>query len=198
MLSGKYKLCWLVLILFAISNCGKKNHHFNLNDERIVKNIAEEILDEDIKFSSVGYFSSDSARSIIAGIEVSNGNKKGIVFSLIEQVDDEFKLVYRTDLLEGSFDNCLVDRMKFSSSEGEMIYYNSQDYFLGTGGGDIFSYVINLVKKEVYYAHLIVHKSTQCSLYLSKNIEDPLLRRFFISYFKKDYGTLNMLKSDRM
>ena len=99
-------------------------------------------------------------------------------------------------MLEGSFDDCIVDKMKFSSSPGEMIYYNSGNYFLGTAGGDVYSYVIDFVKKEVYYAHLVAHKSTQSSLYLSENVQDPLLRKFFISYFKKDYGALNMLKSD--
>ena len=197
MLSNNYyKLFWILSILLFVSNCGKKNQPVNLNDERAVKNIAEELLGKEIKFSSAGYFSSDSAKSIIAGTEISDKNQQGIKFSLIEEVGGEFRVVYDTGLLNGSFEKCLVDRMKFSSSEGEMIYYNSQDYFLGTAGGDIYSYVIDFVKKEVYYAHLVVHKSTQSSLYLSENVQDPLLRKFFISYFKKDYGALNMLKSD--
>jgi hypothetical protein len=86
--------------------------------------------------------------------------------------------------------------MKLSSIKGELIYYNPKDFYLGTGGGDVFLYIINFSKKELYYAHLIVQKSAGILLYLSENIEDPMIRKFFIRYFKKDYSTLRIIKSD--
>ena len=194
--NSKYRLIGLISIILFISNCAEKIKHVNFDDPRAVRNVANKLVEDNIKFSAGGYFSSDSTRSIVAGTELSTGEKYGIAFTLIDFVDNELQLVYTTETLNGSFDKCIVDKMKFSSDAAEMIYYNSKDYYLGTGGGDIFLYIINFVKREVYYAHLMVEKTAGVSLYLSDNIDDPSMRQFFVSYFKKDYHALRIVRSD--
>jgi len=191
------KIIGIILLLLFLVGCGKKESKtVNYNDKRAIKNLAAQLIDKEIQFIASGNFSSERTKSIVAGTEVSGNNRWGISFTLIEKVDDEFKEVYNTGLLEGSFDKCIVDKMKLSSFKGEMIYYNSRDFYLGTGGGDVFLYIINFSEKEIYYAHLIVQKSAGVLLYLSENIEDPMMRKFFIRYFKKDYSTLRIIKSD--
>ncbi len=191
------KIIGIILLLLFLVGCGKKEiKTVNYNDKRAIKNLAAQLIDKEIKFIASGNFSSERTKSIVAGTEVSGKNQWGISFTLIEKVDDEFKEVYNTGLLEGSFDKCIVDKMELSSFKGEMIYYNSRDFYLGTGGGDVFLYIINFSEKEIYYAHLIVQKSAGVLLYLSENIEDPMIRKFFIRYSKKDYSTLRIIKSD--
>ena len=197
MLNKINKIIGIILLLLFLVGCGKKESKtVNYNDKRAIKNLAAQLIDKEIQFIASGNFSSERTKSIVAGTEVSGENQWGISFTLIEKVDDEFKVVYNTGLLEGSFDKCIVDKMKLSSFKGEMIYYNSRDFYLGTGGGDVFLYIINFSEKEIYYAHLIVQKSAGVLLYLSENIEDPMMRKFFIRYFKKDYSTLRIIKSD--
>ncbi|GBD87561.1 hypothetical protein BMS3Abin03_01495 [bacterium BMS3Abin03] len=198
MLSDKIKfLLILVTVLLLAAACGKKDEtNVNLDDPKVVRNIAHKVLDENIKFTISGYFTSDEVKSIVAGVEASGNKEFGIQFKLIEIVDDEFKNVYSTPVLQGSLNKCIVDKIKLSSVTGEMIYYNSQDFYMGTGGGEIFSYVINFSDREIYYAHLIVEHRSGVALYLSKNINKPMLRKFFISYFKKDYPDLRIIESD--
>nr|AFD03370.1 hypothetical protein [uncultured bacterium W5-47b] len=197
MLNKINKIIGIILLLLFLVGCGKKESKtVNYNDKRAIKNLAAQLIDKEIQFIASGNFSSERTKSIVAGTEVSVNNRWGISFTLIEKVDDEYKEVYNTGLLEGSFDKCIVDKMKLSSFKGEMIYYNSRDFYLGSGGGDVFLYIINFSKKEIYYAHLIVQKSAGVLLYLSENIEDPMMRKFFIRYFKKDYSTLRIIKSD--
>jgi hypothetical protein len=199
LLSNTHKIIGIILLLIFLFGCGKKeSKRVNYDDMRAIKNIAAQLIDKDIKFITSGEFSSDKTKSIVAGTEESGENRWGISFSLIEKVDDEFKVVYNTGLLEGSFDKSIVDKMKLSSFKGEMVYYNSKDFYLGTGGGDVFLYIINFFEKEIYYAHLIVQKSAGVLLYLSENIEDPMIRKFFIRYFKKDYSALRIIKSDKL
>ena len=197
LLNNTYKIIGILLTLLFLTGCGKKDSKsVNYNDMRAIKNLAAQLIDKEIKFVTSGNFSSEETISIVAGTEVSGKNQWGISFSLIEKIDDEFIVVYNTGLLEGSFNNSIVDKMKLSSFKGEMIYYNSKDFYLGTGGGDVFLYIINFSKKEIFYAHLIVQKSAGVLLYLSENIEDPMIRKFFIRYFKKDYSALRIIKSD--
>ncbi len=199
LLNNIYKIIGIISLLLFLVGCGKKDsNQVNYNDMRAIKNLAAQLIDKKIEFVTSGNFSSEETKSIVAGTEVSGKNQWGISFSLIEKIDDEFEVVYNTGLLEGSFDKCIVDKMKLSSFKGEMVYYNSKDFYLGTGGGDVFLYIINFSAKEIYYAHLIVQKSAGVSLYLSENIEDPMIRKFFIRYFKKDYSTLRIIKSDKL
>ena len=194
--NSKYKIVGIISFLLLICSCAEKIKHVNFDDPRAVRNVANKLLEDNIKFSSSGYFSSDSARSIVAGTELSSADQYGIAFTLIDFVDDELKPVFTTNTLNGSFDKCIVDKMKFSSDKNELVYYNSKDYYLGTGGGDVYLYIINFVNREVYYAHLIVEKSVGVSLYLSDNIDNPSMKQFFISYFKKDYHALRIVRSD--
>ena len=191
-----HKFFGTIFFLLLFYSCGDKIKQVNFDDPRAVRNVANKLLEDNIKFSAAGYFSSDSARSIVAGTESSGPDQFGISFSLIDFVDDELNVVYTTGILNGSFDKCVVDKMKFSKEKNELIYYNSKDYYLGSGGGDVYLYMISFESREVYSAHLIVDRSVGVSLYLSDNIVDQSMKQFIISYFKKDYYSLRIVNSD--
>jgi hypothetical protein len=193
----KHKHIYLFLIFVILSSCGKKDEKpVDLNDPAAVQRIVGEILPKEARFSTSGHFTSDKILSIVAGTETDTKNIQGISFILIDKKDDEYKVDFRTHILDGSFEKCLVDKIKLSSLGGEMIYYNSKDYFIGTSGGDIYSHIIDFRNKEVYSAHLVSGKTKRALLYLSGNVTDKLLRTFFVSYFKKDYPSLQVTQSD--
>ena len=90
----------------------------------------------------------------------------------------------------------MVDKIKFSSIDYDLVYYNSQGYFLGSGGGEVFSYIIDFENKQVYYAHLVVESPTETSLFISDNTQNKELVNFFTLTFNKDYPTLKIVKDD--
>ena len=193
----KINLFYFLIIIAFLFSCSKEiKSPPDLNDPSVVENIADSVLSIDVKFSSSGHFDSDKKLSIVAGTEAHGINSIGISFKLIENKEGEFKVVYRTGFLDGSFNKCMVDKIKLSSIGGEMIYYNSKNYFMGTGGGDVYSYIVDFRKREVYSAHLFAGEGTRSVLYLSENVEDRMLRQFFISYFRKDYPSLKVIQSD--
>ncbi len=200
MLSGKIKIVTGILFAILILSGCKKSYepppHKLFEDKSQVLQVAREIVGKDVSFANSGYFESDSVKSIAAGIEVSEKNEYGIRFYLISWVDGEFKIEYTTDLLEGSFSKCLVDKIKFSDIPHELLYYNSKDYFVGSGGGEIYSHVVNFQQKETYSAHLTIASRGDVYLELSDNIKIPMLRTFFISYFKREYPNLYVMEPD--
>jgi len=157
---------------------------------------AKEILGDDIKFAYKGFFDKDSVIQIAVGKEITSKDKWGIKFFFLKQDDDELKSVFETDLLEGSFNESLVKKIKFPSLDYELIYYNSGDYFLGSGGGEVFSYIVDFSNNQVYYAHLFLEPKKKFSLFLSDNIENPDIKELFIRTFKKDYPELSVVASD--
>jgi hypothetical protein len=203
LLSSK-KIFWLSIIISSLllySCNSKKNDSDNTNtidyeNPEIVLQQAKNILGNQVKFAYKGKFDKDSVIEIAAGTEIQNKTEWGIKFFLLKNLNGALKQVFETPVLNGSFRQCLVQKIKFPSFDHELIYYNSQDYFLGSGGGEIYSYVVNFVEGKVYYAHLVAESGKPVSLFLSDNIDVPEIKAFFISNFKRDYPNVREVSKD--
>jgi hypothetical protein len=195
---NKLIILLLITLWFFITAGCKKSYepppHNLFENEQLVLKTAKDLVGENVSFTTAGYFESDSVKSIVAGVEISESNFWGIKFYLISWVDGEFQIKYTTGLLNGSFVQCLVNKIKFSDFDTELIYYNSKNYFLGNAIGDVYSHVIDLKKLKVYSAHLSVISEGRVSLDLSQNIDNPMIKNFFISYFRRDYPNLRLVE----
>jgi hypothetical protein len=192
-----FHLSFIFFLIFVVFGCKKSYEpppHNLFENERLVIKTAKDLVGENVSFTTAGYFESDTLKSIVAGVEISENNIYGIKFYLISWVDGEFQIKYSTNVLNGSFVQCLVNKIKFSDYDTELIYYNSKSYFLGNAGGDVYSYVIDLKKQKVYSAHLSVISEGRVSLELSQNIDNPMIKNFFISYFRRDYPNLRLVE----
>jgi len=198
LLSNKILIGLLLVVLFIVIGGCKKSYepppHNLFENEQLVLKTAKDLVGENISFTTAGFFESDTLKSIVAGVEVSEGSEWGIKFYLISWMEGEFKVQYQTGLLNGSFVQCLVNKIKFSDFNNELIYYNSKSYFLGNASGDIYSHIIDLKKLKVYSAHLSMISEGRVSLDLSQNIDDTMIKNFFVSYFRRDYPNLRLVE----
>ena len=159
-------------------------------------NKANEVLGEKVLFAVSGNFISDSLKSIVAGVEISDKKQFGIQFYLIEWIDDEFQKTYSTGLIDGSFDQCTVNKIKFTDFKNELIYFNSDSYYMGSSGGEVFAYIIDFKGKNTFSAHLTVASGGMIVLELSDNIKNRRMQEFFTGYFKRDYPNLSVIQSE--
>ena len=67
---------------------------------------------------------------------------------------------------------------------------------MGSGGGEVFSYIVDFENKQVYYAHLVVEPGSSTSLFISENTQNKELINFFTLTFKKDHPTLKIVEDD--
>jgi len=187
----------MLSFIFTLSGCKKSFEpppHNLFENEQLVAKTAKDLVGQNISFVTAGNFESDTLKSIVAGTEVSENNVYGIKFYLISWVDGEFQIKFSTNVLNGSFIQCMVNKIKFSDFNTELIYYNSKSYFMGNASGDVYSHVIDFKKLKVYSAHLSVISEGRVSLELSDNIDNPMLKNFFISYFRRDYPNLRLVE----
>jgi hypothetical protein len=192
-----FYLSFILILIFVVFGCKKSYEpppHNLFENEQLVIKTAKDLVGQNVSFTTAGYFESDTLKSIVAGVEISENNIYGIKFYLINWVDGEFQIKYSTNVLNGSFVQCLVNKIKFSDFDNELIYYNSKSYFLGSAGGDVYSHVIDLKKLKVYSAHLSVISEGRVSLDLSQNIDNPMIKNFFVSYFRRDYPNLRLVE----
>lgn len=195
-LNKKLLACIVTFILY-LAGCKTSSEpapHQLFENSQLVLKTAKELIGDNISFTSSGFFESDTLKSIVAGVEINERENWGIKFHLISWVDGEFRVKHSTALLEGSFIQSIIDKIKFSDFDTELIYYNSKNYFLGNAGGDVYSHIIDLKNLKTYTAHLSVVTSGRVSLELSENVENTMIKSFFISYFRKDYPNLRLVE----
>uniref|UniRef100_A0A832DNR6 Lipoprotein n=1 Tax=Ignavibacterium album TaxID=591197 RepID=A0A832DNR6_9BACT len=199
MLSDKtLKRIFIVVLLLFIS-CSDKSEKIpvlNYEDKKQMLEITKKFFDENTSHAFGGVFDESGKETIIAGIEKNDKSEWGIKFYQLLLNDNKLEVVFETNLLDGSFKESLVDKIKFPMRDYELIYYNSQGYFMGSGGGEVISYIIDFGKKEIYYAHLVADPVVPPSLFISKNTQDKYIREFFYTYFKKDYPKLRIVDED--
>ncbi|MGQ9642942.1 MAG: hypothetical protein ACUVT3_03690 [Ignavibacterium sp.] len=199
MLSNKTIKRFFIVALLLFVSCSDKSEKIpalNYEDKKQMLEIAKKFFDENTAKAFGGVFDESGRETIIAGIEKNDKSEWGIKFYQLRLVDNELKVIFETKLLDGSFKESLVDKIKFPMRDYELIYYNSQGYFMGSGGGEVISYIIDFGKKEIYYAHLVADPVITPSLFISKNIQDKYIREFFYTYFKKDYPKLRIVDED--
>ena len=203
MLSNKsvYFILSIILTLIIVS-CGEKKQPVkkfeptkDFNNQAVVTTEADKILGPDMKFAYKGNFDKDSVVEIAAGTEIENKKEWGIQFYLLKLEQNKFEKTFQTNLLKGSFKESLTKKIEFPAFDYELMYYNSQDYFLGSGGGEIFSYIIDFKNQKTFYAHLFIEKE-KISLFLSDNIDNSDIKNFFIANFKRDYPNLQIVSRD--
>lgn len=194
----KYTLIIFAALLTIIS-CSEKKEKvpvLDLNDKAQVLNAVQKHYSKDVSVSFAGEFDSTGRQFIAAGTEVENKEDWGIKFELLQLKDNEFEKIYETDVLDGSFKESLVNKIKFGSFDYELLYYNSQNYFMGSGGGEVYAYIVDFQTKQVYYAHLVVEPRKSVSLFISDNTQSKELKNFFTLNFKKDYPDLRIVEDD--
>lgn len=195
------KLFIIVFLLTSIVffSCGEKDEDvkpIGYDSPEALKQAAASVLNTIPSFTDKGYFIEDTTLQIVAGIEVETVSEWGIKFSLLTKNGTAFIKIYETPLLSGSFKESQANKIKFPSINYELAYYSSKSFFMGSGGGEVFSYIIDFNKKEIYKAHLVTDGSEGIKLFVSENTLDGGIKNFFIGNFKRDYPRLVIVKKD--
>jgi hypothetical protein len=197
-----YKKLYLILLAAALSFAACNERDIKPPDQKVDLNSPEASLKEarkmlgnDVRIAVSGNFDEDTTKEIAAGTEINKPDQWGIQFHLLKPKDNKLEEVFSTAVLEGSFTDAMVRKEKLPTENHDMIYYNSLDYYLGSGGGEVFAYLIDPYRKQTYYSHLFTEKGSRISLYLSENIT-PEIKNFFLGVFKKDYPNLQLVDKD--
>lgn len=142
-----------------------------------------------------GNFASNPA-DMVAMLEISSDTTFGIEFAHLRRENGAVKEVYKTKMLDGSFNESKTKKLNLPGISNDLVYYNSQDYYLGSGGGDIYAYILDFAAKEIYSAHFFSYESKPTSLYISPNAVNEEIKNFFISEFKALFPELKVVNTD--
>jgi hypothetical protein len=201
-LSLSKHLVLLLLVIIFISGCEKKSsdqspeiQKLNNNSETLVKDV-KSLLHTDASVILMGNFTGDSTRQVAAVIDVNKREEK-ISFNLIEIKNDKVEKRNESQPLEGSLKDCKIEKINLPGIDNDLIYYNSQIFFMGSSSGEVFAYVIDFKTQKTYNAHLVSEPRKPDLLYISET-DNQEVRKFFIDSFRKDYPTIKLTIKDRV
>lgn len=158
--------------------------------------LSKKTLGDEVVTAFGGFFDNSPRKKIAVVIETDENIDWGIKFVLLEEAKGKLVSAYQSKVLSGSHKESFLDKIKFPSFDYELLYYNSQGYFMGTGGGEIYSYIVDFENQEIFYAHLVMEPRKPVSLFLSPNILNKDVKNFFLQVFKKDYPNLRLVDKD--
>ena len=201
MLLNKYFSAVLFIFLAFLLSCGDSDEKKNkaplkdFRDPAVQLREAKSLLGDNARITFIGNFDKDDNEEIVAGSEISTKDEWGIKFTSININSEKPEKIFETRLLEGSIEESRIEKLNLSSKDYDLLYYNSLDFFMGSGGGEVFCYIIDFNEKEAYYAHLVADNK-KVSLYLSDNIKNDDVRQFFLNIFKRDFPSYILVQQD--
>ncbi len=189
--------------MLSINGCDNKNGKNDINillkkydSKEFVIEKVQEILGKSAKFAFKGNFGNKTNIEIAAVKEINKIDTTGIQFFLFELKEKKLTVILSTKVLRGSLTKSLTNKIKFPFFNYELIYYNSNDYYLGSRGGEQFSYIINFKENKTYYSHIVSVSNKLEQIYISKNIDRNEIKNFFLSNAKRDFPNIKVSKSD--
>lgn len=186
----------LVLLNIRWGNDPVENRPLDLNDTNVLMEFVKKEISHEIEFALYGKFRADTTKRIIAAEEISNEKEWGIKFRLFDVVEDTVKQIYETILLDGSLRESQIVPLELTGINHNLLYYNSGNYFMGSGGGEVFAYIIDLEKESVNYGHLVLARQVpKGGLFLSPKNEKSI-SEFLTVEFKREYPGLRTIEKD--
>ncbi|QQS36824.1 MAG: hypothetical protein IPM56_02360 [Ignavibacteriales bacterium] len=192
---------FVVIILSALLfSCGEEKKEeikpvSDLTSPEALMKEAKNLYGKNVQNMIKGFYT-DSSNQFAVMTETITPDVWGINFNLMVQSGSGFESKYKSDLLPGSFKESETKIIKLPGFDYDLLYYNSLFYFMGSGGGEIFSYVVDFSKQKIYYAHLIADLQKPVSLFLSPDTDVPEIKDFFIKTFRNDYPNLALIDED--
>jgi len=202
-LNNKYLILLFFIPLFLINGCNKRSEKESKDDllkkynsKKFLLKKVHSVLGKDVKFAVKGNFKNDNNLEIAAVNETNNTDSAGIQFFLLELKNTKLVIISKTKILKGSLTKSLTNKIKFPFFNYELLYYNSNDYYLGSKGGEQFSYIINFKEDKTYYSHIISVTNKIEQIYISKNIKKNGIKNFFLGNAKRDFPNIKLSTTD--
>jgi len=205
LLSGQTKivvyLLFLFLIVFSVTGCNTEREqpegslHEYLKQGENARLFLEKNLSLELQYGFyLPLLAADTYRFCYLEEEDSFA-EWGIRFVFAELQDTLLVKIYTSPILDGSLKESDVKPVRLSGYTYDLLFYHSGSYFLGSGGGEVYSYLADFEEKTFTPGFLEVTGGGMVTLSIPSGIPD-VMKKFFVGEFKKNYPSLTVEEFD--
>lgn len=168
-----------------------------LNNETELIRYGKKLYGNEIMRAISGDFNGNEVQEMAFGREIFTADTWGIIFYFCQITGDTVEQYYQTPVLEGSLTKCKLGRLRDVSAEKDLLYYDSESFYMGSGGGEIFAYLIDSDAEKIYTGHLFVIPGESLpSLYLSPNAAGKFAGKYLEGRFRRSFPGLRIVSED--
>ena len=155
-------------------------HSYNGNELKIIK----------------GNFRANESENSAVLFEVNKGPELGIRFILLHVAGDSVSQQFSSSLFDGAVNEAVYEKIRVPGKNYDGVYYNSGSYFMGSGGGEIFSYIVDFSEAKIYTAHLFILKNQVPKLFIPEIVRNTEMGTFFQKKCKIDFPNVQVVSRD--
>ncbi len=194
-------LCSLFFFaLVVLPGCGKNDKSegqpvaFKTEDERIIEFVNTTYHCKEAKVLKGMYKPEYDLFAVV--YEVNSGTEFGIRFLLVHLHADSVVVDYSSNLIDGAVNQSAFERVRIPGKNYDLVYYNSTDYFMGSGGGEVFTYVIDFNEPLIAYGHMFISGSGAPNFYIPSSVKDQSIRDYLLRRIKSDFSDVKPVSQD--
>ncbi len=192
----------LIISIFLVSGC--KQSGKNNSPETPSSSIAvpvDSLLARKFGTTSLRKLSTslniDGTNNFAVCFEPKSGKGGGIVLALVGINQDTLTTLFNSSLLDGSVEKTSISLLTDPrDTTNKFAYYDTGDYLLGSGGGEMYIYIISLKFPELVQAHLIITSTAPPKLYIHPNCPGTIAL-LIENELRADYPGFQRIKKDR-
>lgn len=167
-----------------------------LTDKEIL-NIAKKRYGESIvNILSGKFMPDDSLNYKVLCQEVEEDTIWAIKFIFIKAERDSIREVWKTQNLEGSFNEAEVKIIRYDDLNYDLVFYDSKNYYAGNDLGEVFLYSVDLFAKKTNSAHAFYDQSSPPSVYFSPEISSEYIKKYYLDILRKRFGGIKISAKD--
>ena len=188
----------VVIIFFA--GCEKKNENqepqaaFKTDNERIIEFVNNRYHCKEVKVLNGSFKPNCNLFAVV--YEVNSGTEFGIKFILAHIASDSVIVDYNSDLFDGAVNQSIFEKTNLPGKGYDAAYYNSAGYFMGSGGGEVFAYVVDFKDAIIASGHIFISGESGPKLYIPATVKDKITRDALIKKIKNDFPEIKPVSQD--
>lgn len=189
-----------VLPLLVMSGCGKGDKSegqlvvFKTDAEKIIEFVNNAYHCKEAKVLKGMYKPNYDLYAVV--YEINSGTDFGIKFMLAHLHADSVIVDYTSNLVDGAVNQSVFETVKIPGANYDMAYYSSSDYFMGSGGGEMFTYVIDFNTSSIGYGHMFISVGGVPNFYIPATVKGQNIREYLIGRIKSDFSDIKVVSQD--
>lgn len=205
MLSGLTKVTVYILlfpaVILLLTGCGLEKQppqaslHENLKQGESARLFLQKSIDAEMKYGFYLPLLANDTYRLCYLEEEDSFAEWGIRFVLAELQDTLPVKVYTSPVMDGSLKESAVRAVRLPGYTYDLLFYNSGSYFLGSGGGEIYSYLADFEENTFSPGFLEVNAEGRVTLSMPSDIPE-VMREFFVKEFRLNYPSLTVEEFD--
>lgn len=128
--------------------------------------------------------------------DAKNGRDVGIIISICSVKQGTVTINYETPIVDGAVKHSIFQKVNVPGVTDTLLYYDSGDFFMGSGSGELYAYIIQPKEVSFLKAHLFIDGDTPPKVFIPDTPKTKVLRGYLFNKLRDQFPGLKFAAKD--